>query len=140
MKSFMAKNLEAYLDTSALISFADKSDSHHLLFRGLFSDPPRLVTTPLVAAEGHAWFLRRYDPTKALRFLAMLETLRPLLIISVDSDVQAAATEILRRLSDQRLTMADAVGLHVMSERRIGICWSTDFHLGLTGVPLVIHR
>jgi hypothetical protein len=35
--------------------------------------------------------------------------------------------------------MADAVGLHVMRRRRTKSCWSTDFHLGLTGVPLVIH-
>jgi hypothetical protein len=34
--------------------------------------------------------------------------------------------------------LTDAVGLHVMTTRRIRICWSTDFHLGLTGVPLVI--
>jgi hypothetical protein len=23
---------------------------------------------------------------------------------------------------------------------RLRVCWSTDFHLGLTGVPLVIHE
>jgi hypothetical protein len=33
----------------------------------------------------------------------------------------------------------DAVGLHLMQERRVTSCWSTDFHLGLTGVPLVIN-
>ena len=36
--------------------------------------------------------------------------------------------------------MADAVGLHVMEERQIKTCWSTDFHLGLTGVPFVIYQ
>ena len=35
--------------------------------------------------------------------------------------------------------MVDAVGLHLMQERRVTNCWSTDFHLGLTGVPLVIN-
>ena len=35
--------------------------------------------------------------------------------------------------------MTDVVGLHVMRERKIKTCWSTDFHLGLTGVPLIIH-
>ncbi len=51
----MAKNRDAYVDTSAFIAFADRSDSYHNLFRRLFADPPRLVTTPLVIAEGHAW-------------------------------------------------------------------------------------
>ena len=49
-----------------------------------------------------------------------------------------AATAVLRRFSDQRLTLTDALGLHVMSARRIQTCWSTDRHLGLTGVPLLI--
>jgi hypothetical protein len=36
------------------------------------------------------------------------------------------------------LTLADAVGLHLMKAQSLRSCWSTDFHLGLTGVPLVI--
>ena len=57
----MAKKTEAYVDTSALISLAYRSDTHHALFRRLFADPPRLLTTTLVVAEGHGWFLKRYD-------------------------------------------------------------------------------
>jgi len=49
----MAIRTEAYVDTSALIAFADRSDTYHPLFRRLFSSPPRLITTPLVIAEGH---------------------------------------------------------------------------------------
>jgi predicted nucleic acid-binding protein len=53
----MASATEAYVDTSALISFADRSDTYHALFRRLFADPPALITTALVIAEGHGWFL-----------------------------------------------------------------------------------
>ncbi|MGQ0594747.1 MAG: hypothetical protein ACT4QB_19565 [Gammaproteobacteria bacterium] len=53
----MATRPEAYVDTSALIAFVDRSDTYHPLFRLLFSDPPGLVTTTLVATEGHGWFL-----------------------------------------------------------------------------------
>ena len=136
----MAKKAEVYVDTSALIAFADRSDSYHSLFRRLFADPPHLVTTTLVIAEGHGWFLRRYDITRGLQFLAMVETMTPLGVVSVGRREQAAGVDILRRFSDQRLTLTDAVGLHMMSEREVGSCWSTDFHLGLTGVPLVIHQ
>src|SRR5438128_1264787 len=59
----MGKKTETYVDTSALIAFVDRSDSHHLLFRRLFSEPPDLLTTTLVVAEGHGWFLKRYDRT-----------------------------------------------------------------------------
>jgi predicted nucleic acid-binding protein len=136
----MATRTEVYVDTSAFIAFADGSDSHHPLFRRLFGDPPRLVTTTLVVAEGHGWFLRRYDSTKALQFLAMIEAMTPLRVLPVGTDEQQAATELLRRFSDQDLTMADAVGLHLCMARNVASVWSTDFHLGLTGARLVTGR
>ncbi len=134
----MAARTDAYVDTSALIAFADRSDSYHPLFRQRFASPPRLVTTTLVAAEGHGWFLRRYDRTRALQFLSMLEDMKPLQVLPVGGQELAAGTAMLRRFADQELTLADAVALHVMAARRIRSCWSTDRHLGLTGVSLVI--
>ena len=136
----MAKKTDAYVDTSALICLADRSDTYHALFRRLFADPPRLLTTTLVVAEGHGWFLRRYDSTRGLQFLAMVETMTPLKILSVGEREQLGGADILRRFADQRLTLTDAVGLFLMKDRGVSTCWSTDFHLGLTGVPLVIHQ
>jgi len=71
----MAGKTEAYVDTSALIAFTDRSDTYNPAFRRLFAEPPSLLTTTLVVAEGHAWFLRRYDRTRALQFLAMIDTI-----------------------------------------------------------------
>lgn len=136
----MATRTEAYVDTSALIAFADRSDSHHDLFRRLFSNPPRLYTTTLVVAEGHGWFLRRYDRVRALQFLSLFELMKPLRVLGTTPRDQAGGTEMLRRFSDQDLTLCDAVGLYLMNEKATEDCWSTDFHLGLTGVPLAIHR
>jgi len=136
----MATGSEAYVDTSALIAFADRSDTYHDLFRRLFSDPPSLVTTTLVIAEGHGWFLRRYDRYRALQFLTMIDAMEPLRVLRVGIEEQKSGFEILRKLSDQDLTLTDAVGLHLLSARGLGVCWSTDFHLGITGVPLVIHQ
>jgi len=104
----------------------------------LFSDPPPLVTTPLVVAEGHGWFLRRYDTAKGLQFLSMVETM-PLHMAAVGEPEQRTAFALIRKYSDQDVTLTDAIGLHLMAVRRIRICWSTDYHLGLTKVPLVIH-
>jgi predicted nucleic acid-binding protein len=135
----MAKSREAYVDTSALIALVDRSDSYHALFNQLFADPPKLVTTVLVLSEGHGWFLRRYDQTRALQFLSMIEEMHPLTVLEVGAKQHESAVALLRKFSDQRLTLVDAVGLRVMADRRIKTCWSTDFHMGLTGVPLVIH-
>ena len=60
----MAGRTECYVDTSAFVAFLDRSDSFHALFRRL------LTTSSLVIAEGHGWFLRRYDQRRAIQFLA----------------------------------------------------------------------
>jgi predicted nucleic acid-binding protein len=130
----------AYVDTSALIAYLDRSDTYHPLFRRLFADPPDLVSTALVVGEGQAWFLKRYDRMRALQFVSFFEELRPLQVVEVGRDELLGGAKILRRFSDQDLTMADAVGLHVMKVLRVDSCWSTDFHLGLSGVPLVIDQ
>lgn len=135
----MATKTEAYVDTSAFIAFADRSDTYHPLFHRLFSDPPQLVTSPLVVAEGHGWFLRRYDRYRAMQFLGLFESLKVLRIADVSTGDQRGAFAFLRQYSDQDLTLTDALGLHLMATRNIASCWSTDFHLGLSGVPLVIH-
>ncbi|MCK6370060.1 MAG: hypothetical protein L6Q83_01840 [Gammaproteobacteria bacterium] len=136
----MAARTEAYVDTGALIAFADGSDTYHPLFRRLFARPPGLVTTTLVVAEGHGWFLRRFDAARGLQFLAMIRALKPLRVCAVGPTEQRAATALLRKFSDQPLTLADAAGLQLMAARRIRNCWSTDRHLGLTGARLVIHE
>jgi len=135
----MAKKTESYADTSAFIAFADKSDSHHANFKRLLSEPRALLTSTMVVAEGHAWFLKRYDRTRALQFLAMIEEMRFLEIIPTGQRELDAAIAILRKFSDQDLTLVDATGLGLMAARRIRSCWSTDFHLGLTGIPLIVH-
>ena len=136
----MAGKSEAYVDTSALIALCDRSDTYHALFRRLFSAPPALITTALVIGEGHAWFVRRFDATRGLRFLAMIDSMKPLRTVTVGRREQNAGIALVRRFPDQRMTLADGVGLHVMQARKIRSCWSTDRHLGLTGVPLVIHK
>ena len=136
----MARKTEAYVDTSALIAFADRSDTYHPLFVRLFADPPPLATSTLVIAEGHGWFLKRYDRTRALQFMNMVEAMTPLKILSVGVREQQAGKRLLTEFSDQDLTLADAVGLYLLESLGVGSCWSTDFHLGLTGVPLVIHQ
>jgi len=133
----MARKIERYLDTSAVIAFLDRSDSFHSLYRRLFSNPPPLVTSALVIAEGHGWFLRRYDQRRAIQFLSFIEELRPLQVLGFDDEAVAKATRLIRKFSDQDITLADAHGLAIIRDRRISACWSTDRHLGLTGASLV---
>lgn len=134
----MAKKIDSYVDTSAFIAFLDRSDSHHALFRRLFSAPPPLFTSALVIGEGHGWFLRRYDQQRAIQFLAFVDALPGLIIRGFDASELSKTSRIVKKFADQSLTLADAHGLAIMRKFRIGVCWSTDRHLGLDGVPLII--
>jgi len=134
----MAPKTESYVDTSALIAFLDRSDSYHPLFRRLFSSPPRLVTSALVVAEGHGWFLRRYDQNRAIQFLNFIGDLSVLAIQPFDAEELRKTSRLVKKFGDQPLTLADAHGLVIIDERRLAVCWSTDRHLGLTGARLVI--
>lgn len=136
----MAKKPEVYVDTSALIALLDRSDTYHPLFRRLFAAPPKLASTGLVIAEGHAWFLKRYDRHRAMQFMAMIEVMAPLSVFSVGPAEIDGGAAMMRKFKDQDLTLADAVGLHHMAVRKLRLCWSTDFHLGLGGAELVINR
>ena len=136
----MAPETEAYVDTSALIAFLDRSDSYHPLFRRLFASPPPLVTSALVIAEGHGWFLRRYDRNRAIQFLNFIDALTVLAIQPFGHQQLTKASVLVKKFADQSLTLADAHGLVIINERRISACWSTDRHLGLTGAKLVFWR
>ena len=133
----MARKTECYVDTSGFIAFLDKSDSFHALYRRLFAEPPPLVTSALVIAEGHGWFLRRYDQHRAVQFLAFVDALPALAIEAFDAAGLERASRIVKKYSDQKLTLADAHGLVIMQVRKSSACWSTDRRLGLGGVPLV---
>lgn len=134
----MGGKTDCYVDTSALIAFLDRSDSHHPLFRRLFSKPPSLVTSALVIAEGHGWFLRRYDQGRALQFLNLVSELPMMAIQAFDGEELTEVTRLVKKFHDQPLTLTDAHGLVMINQHRISTCWSTDRHLGLTGARLVI--
>src|SRR5262245_28237946 len=96
---FMALRTDRYVDTSVSIAFLDRSDSHHPLFRRRFSDPPPLVTSALVIAEGHGWFLRRYDRHRANQFLGFVDELPRLEIWRFDSVELPKVSRVVRKFA-----------------------------------------
>jgi predicted nucleic acid-binding protein len=130
--------IEAYVDSGAFIAFFDKSDTWHARFAGLFARAKALATTTLVIAETHGWFLRRFDSYRALEFMAFIESLNILHTIPADAELIGNATGILRKYSDQYLTLADACGLYLLKKNPKWKNWSTNRHLELTGRKLVI--
>jgi predicted nucleic acid-binding protein len=95
------------------------------------------VTSALVIAEGHGWFLRRYDQRRAIQFLNFIREFPNLEIVAFDNHDVVKSGLIVKKFSDESLTLGDAHGLVIMTAHRIKTCWSTDRHLGLTGAVLV---
>ena len=95
-------------------SLLHRSDTYNGSFRWPVSDPPALVTSSLVIAEGRGWFLRRYDQQRGLQFLAFVKELPGLAVRSFDAGELAKAARMVAKFLDQKLTLADAHGLVVM--------------------------
>lgn len=96
-----------------------------------------MITSALVVAEGHGWFLRRYDQRRAVSFLSFVQELSALDVVGFDARELVRTSLLIKKFSDQKLTLADAHGLALLTSRRVRACWSTDRHLGLTGASLV---
>jgi predicted nucleic acid-binding protein len=133
----MATRNDCYVDTSAFIALLASSDKYHLFFLRLFENAPPLVTSALTIAEGHTWFLRKYNAECASRFLEFVRDLPNLEIESFGEPELSRVTTFTAKFKDQNLKLADSHGLAIMKEHGVKLCWSTDRHLGLTGVPLV---
>jgi predicted nucleic acid-binding protein len=133
----MESSGERYLDTSALIAALDRADSYFSTYERLFKQRPPLAASSLVIVEAYGWFLRRHGQYKALQVLQFAAELRPFTIVPFGVEELGRIAVLLYKFADQKLSMADAHGLLIMRERRVKACWSTDRHLGLTGVRLV---
>jgi hypothetical protein len=62
----------------------------------------------LVVAEGHGWFLRRYDRQRAVQFFAIVDTLPNLTIRGFDVSDLGKASRAARKFQNPKLTVADA--------------------------------
>ncbi len=82
--------------------------------------------------------MRRYDCRRAIQFLAFIAELPALTIQPFDDAGIAASANLVKKFSDQKLTLADAHGLALIEKRKIAACWSTDWHFTLSGASLVI--
>ena len=95
------------------------------------------MTSALVVAEGHGWFLRRYGHYRGVQFLNCLEMLPDLTIRAFDSDELVKASHLVKKFADQRLTLADAHDLAYEGETYFELLvYRSSF--GLTGVRLAI--
>ncbi|MFO1096084.1 MAG: PIN domain-containing protein [Planctomycetaceae bacterium] len=127
-----------FLDSGIFIALMNERDQWHSQALALFGGPrPRWMTSLLVVSETYSWFLHRYGEESARGFRLLLEQLDGLSLLEVDRDHHAACVAMLERFRGSRLTYVDASSLVFASLRRVRQIWSTDHHLGLTGVEIL---
>ena len=134
----MSVGSRVFLDTGIFIAFLDRSDRWHPEARALFASPPRSwVTSLLVIAETHGWFLHRLGEEAARRFHELVADMRGLHLIEMSAADHRATLTVLDELRGTKLTYVDAASLAFLAKRKIGMVWGADRHLGLRGARVV---
>jgi predicted nucleic acid-binding protein len=127
-----------FLDSSIFVALLNDRDQWHSQAVALFSGPRRKwMTSLLVVSETYSWFLHRFDEEAARSYRLLLDHLDGLVLLDVTRRHHAQCLRMLDRFRGAKLTYVDACSLVLVAEHRIRQIWSTDHHLGLTGIEIL---
>ena len=131
-------NRRVFLDTGIFIALMNRRDRWHQQAAALFAgSPPRWSTSFLIVSEGWSWFLHRMGEEAARTFATLLDNLDGLEIHSATPELHLKTRKMLDRYRGSKLTYTDASSLCLIEDLSIGQVWSTDHHLGLTGIEVL---
>jgi len=130
-----------FVDSSAWLALVSASDGRHRdahdAFARAVADRRSLVTTGLVLAEVHRLLLHRAGIAPARAFLARIERSALVVLVHAGPGEHVAALRWIDRLSDQRVSYADAVGFAVMEARGLREALTFDRHFLAAGWQVV---
>jgi predicted nucleic acid-binding protein len=127
-----------FLDSGIFIALMSRKDRWHDQAVELFSGKtPRWHTSVLVLSETYGWFLHRIGEEQARAFRGLIDNLRGLRILDATVTHHSDVLRILDRYRGTKLTYVDASSLVHLEQKKIRQVWSTDHHLGLSGVEVL---
>jgi predicted nucleic acid-binding protein len=131
-----------FVDTSGWLAAINTRDSHHNEVAGAYDDlvakRTSFVTSNLVVAEMHILIVRDRGSAAGCALLDAIYTDPLYRVVPVDRDLESEATERwLRRFTDQRFSLADAVSFEIMRRERIGDALALDHHFEVAGYRLL---
>ncbi len=133
-----------FVDTSAWYPLADAGHPDHErvaeALRNRIRDGADIVTTNLVVAETQVLLLRRAGRTAAMNFLDAIRQPPNRIEYATPEREEAAISRWLRRYTDQRFSLADAVSFVVMEELGISDALTLDRHFAAAGFVMVPGR
>ncbi|MEX0879113.1 MAG: PIN domain-containing protein [Thermoanaerobaculia bacterium] len=115
-----------FLDTSAVVALANRSDERHAEAIALFSsvrDPGEFATHNYVMVEAFALLHRRLGLRVALRFEEGASAFE---VVWVDRRLHEAAVRTLARKGTRRSSLVDEISFLVMRERGIDTAFAFD--------------
>ena len=107
-------------------------------YRRAVTDGASLITTDLVVAEVHALLLRWRDQSAGARFLELVYQTGTHTIVHADDElIGDALAHWIRRFTDQRFTLCDAVSFEVMRRERLTTALALDRHFATAGYGIL---
>jgi predicted nucleic acid-binding protein len=128
---------ELFVDSSAWLALADKSDKHHAKATSVYPDllerHQRLVTTNLVIAETYILLRRSLGSQPALEFLERVAKSPRIEKAYSTMALELEAERILRQYADQEFSFTDAVSFAMMQARGIEKAFAFDKNFTIAG-------
>lgn len=129
------------MDTSAWYPLADAGHPDHAAvaeaLRERIAAGERIVTTNMVIAETQALLMRRADRKVAMAFLDAVRQPPNRVEYATAEREEAAVDRWLRRYSDQRFSLTDAISFVVMEELEVREALTLDRHFATAGFVVV---
>ena len=131
-----------FVDTSGWLAAINPRDTHNPEVAGTYDELVRKRTTfftsSLVVAEMHILIVRERGPAAGCALLDAIYTDPLYRVIPVDRDLEVAATDKwLRRFSDQKFSLTDAVSFEIMRQEKIVEALTLDHHFGMAGYQMI---
>ena len=127
-----------FVDTSAWYPLADAGHPDHgpvsAGLRAGVAAGAQIVTTNMVVAETQALLLRRAGGNAALAFVDAVHQPPNRVEYATPPRVEAAVDQWLRRYTDERFSLTDAISFVVMKELEIREALTLDRHFATAGL------
>jgi len=126
-----------FIDTSAWIALFNRRDQYHetadRIFRGAVASKRPLLTSNLVLAETHRFFLHGTGIRAAAAALAKIEASPLVRIEFAGATHHQSAKSWIEKLKDQPISYTDAVSFAVMESARCKEAIAFDHHFRIAG-------
>ncbi len=127
-----------FLDSGIFVALLNRRDRWHEQAVTLFGGTkPKWSTSLLVVSEAYAWFLHRMGEEAARTFRQCLGNLAGLKVYEATVDHHQHVLKTLDHFRGTKLTYVDASSLCLLERHKIRCVWSTDHHLGISGVAVL---